>query len=509
MKKYAFITTLLAMLTAGICQSQTVITADSVSGTWLAGASPYMVTRNIVVPHDATLRIEPGTVIHFTGNYALKVDGKLVAKATKKDPILLEYADSSELARYREVSDTTAAAIEGWKGVRFSKDRSDKDTSVLAYCIIKDAKALTGLGTDCTGGAVSIQGAGHLVIKNCRILNNQAHLGAAIYCHGNNAHIDGNIIENNRSLSNGGAICFVNCRPVLKNNLIRSNTSSEFGGGLYCEKTGGTFVNNTIVENRARFGGAISLVKSNIRLLSNTIANNQAENNGGGIHCWQSGPFIKNTILWGNMAREKGKQIYLFDLGYPDIVYSNIQGGLKAIESFSNTLNQVNHYEANLEDDPVFLNEDSTWYALGRTSPCIDAGLNHDPLVSEGFDMNGHPRIVNNIIDMGAQEFNQAGETEITEIKEDETLQDQELAVNIYPNPNMGRFTVAISGSGGDVAFLGVVNASGQVLYMQSISFEGSALKQYVEHEFNRGFYFVELKDNQGAVLKREKMVIE
>lgn len=211
---------LFALSASSICMAQLVITSDSISGKWTAAASPYMITRNIIIPQDTSLIIEPGTEIIFAGNFAIQVDGKLTAKATAKKKIVFAFADSAQQALYKSQCDTIAANIPGWRGIRFSKDRPVNDTSQLVYCTISGVRALTGIGSDCNGGGISILGTGPVIIQHCNIFNNQAHLGAAIFCDGNNAVIHGNTIVNNQSLSNGGGICLFNCSPVVKNNLI-------------------------------------------------------------------------------------------------------------------------------------------------------------------------------------------------------------------------------------------------------------------------------------------------
>jgi predicted outer membrane repeat protein len=506
--KYHIIFILLTLLTF-TGHSQTVVVSDTVSGRWSAGASPYIITRDVVVPEDTSLIIEAGTEIHFAGNYAIRVEGKFKATGTRKDRIRFTYADSSELADYKEQRDTTAAPVDGWKGIRFMQNQQANDTSVLVFCSIKGVKAITGSGADCAGGGVSIKGNRMVIIKNCVISGNQAHTGAAIYCNGSGLLLQGNTIENNASLSNGGALFLSNCRPVVKNNLIRYNNSPEFGGGIYFEKTGGIFVNNIIAGNEALFGGGISLVKSNIRLVNNTLANNHAINNGGAIHCQQSGPYIKNSIIWGNEAGDKGKQLYLYTLANPEIVYSDIQGGQAAIEKFTDEGNELLNYKNNIDENPLFEENDTALYSLKKASLCIDAGINSDPLVSEGFDRNGNPRIVNKIIDMGACEFRLAEDIKPEESSTDKSMEDEHTVLNIYPNPNNGKFMIEISGQESNVAFLSVVNAGGQTLYTQSLSMEGNNYRQPVEIDFSRGFYFIELRNISGKVIKREKMILE
>lgn len=498
-------------LFATILEAQTIITADSVAGNWLAGASPYIVTRDLLIPGDTSLIIEPGTKILFAGNYALKVRGRLFAKGSKRERIVFAFADSSLINRCQVKCDTNVEGVDGWKGIRFMNDRPGEDTSLLVLCSISGVKAFSGTSAECTGGGISISGQGTVVIKNCMIYDNKAHLGAAIYCENSNPIIEGNLIERNQSLSNGGAFYLFNSQPVVKNNLIRLNTSPEFGGAFYCEKTGGIFINNTISENSARFGGAISMHSSDIQMINNTIAENNATVNGGGIHCIQSGPIIENSIVWGNRSVEKGRQLYLHEHGYPEISYSNIQEGLQGIDRFSDSLNAIRHFSGNMNYDPEFVKDDTTYYALGKFSPCIDAGYNISQLDLDSLDMIGRPRIVNNIIDMGAQEFSTIRDNEkINKRESNERLTDvQEFSSVIYPNPNKGKFTIEATGSGIDVSSVAIVNTNGQIVHSQDLNIDNNVIRKLIELDIPCGLYFIELKNSTGQIIKREKIIIQ
>jgi hypothetical protein len=132
-----------SIFSAFLLQAQTIITSDSVSGKWFAASSPYLITRNILVPLSATLIIEAGTEIQFAGNYALKVEGTLVATGKENKRIHFRYADSSMIDLCKPLCDTNAPKIDGWKGIRFLENRAENDTSMLVYCSVSGAKALT------------------------------------------------------------------------------------------------------------------------------------------------------------------------------------------------------------------------------------------------------------------------------------------------------------------------------------------------------------------------------
>ena len=68
--------------------------------TWTKSGSPYIVDSNIFV---ATLIIEPGTVVTFSGDYKFEVGGVLSAIATPCDSIIFTQDDS----------------LNGWQGIIF------------------------------------------------------------------------------------------------------------------------------------------------------------------------------------------------------------------------------------------------------------------------------------------------------------------------------------------------------------------------------------------------------
>jgi len=118
---------------------------------------------------------------------------------------------------------------------------------------------------------------------------------------------------------------------------------------------------------------------------------------GGGMLNDDSSPTVTNCILWGDSPDE----IYNNNL-LPSITYSNIQGG------YTGT--------ANINADPLFVDEAGGDLHLQQGSPCIDAGNNLAPALPV-TDLDGDDRRIDDptvtdtgngtppIVDMGADEF--------------------------------------------------------------------------------------------------------
>jgi len=104
------------------------------------------------------------------------------------------------------------------------------------------------------------------------------------------------------SLVGGGIYCANGTSPLLKNLIIRANTSVH-GGGIFND--GGTLhlENSTIINNEAvQIGGGIYIYQGDAEITNCMILNNDALNaDGGGIYCYDSDVVtIKDSKILSN-----------------------------------------------------------------------------------------------------------------------------------------------------------------------------------------------------------------
>jgi gliding motility-associated-like protein len=303
------------------------------------------ITGSVTIEEEATLMIHPGTFIEFSGHYPLLVKGRIIANGNPDSLIVFTSVGNS------------------WDGIWFDGIASETDSSFLTHCIIENAKSSGD------GGAIYINGFSKLKLEYSKI-------------------------QNNVSESTGGGIYINNAKPYIRNCMILNNKASGEGGGMYVNSSQKfNITNNIIANNEAASGGAVYLNSSpNSKIYCNTICNNKATTgDGSGIYSNSSNPHVINSIVWGNDMAGNISQVS----------YSLIEGGHSGA--------------GNIDQNPEFISPtaftgtgetalEADWH-LTSESPCIDNGdpniTNHNIALQ---DIDGDNRILNNTIDIGADE---------------------------------------------------------------------------------------------------------
>jgi len=297
-------------------------------------------------------------------------------------------------------------------------------------------------GTSSThgGGIYAPQSAdqGSIFIRKCNIMNNHANNGGGVYFTDFHSVTieDSNLIENFSTNDGGGVFCQNVNTFIFTNNKVNYNSSGGGGGvraesrnyffanniisgnssgGVFLPGSGaGTFLNNTITENTTMGdGGTITaygdfIFKSNIisgnngkgifvyykslMMINNTISMNQ----GKGLHFNPDMASanticnIYNNIIWGNGDTDLYKEGY----GHESNLYHNIYTSASAT---------WDNEEGNLTVDPLFQDPDNGEFHVVTGSPALNAGLNTAPGLPD-TDLDGNPRIIDSIVDIGAYE---------------------------------------------------------------------------------------------------------
>ena len=274
-----------------------------------------------------------------------------------------------------------------------------------------------------SGGGGGINGRGSFAtISNCIITGNSA---SGHYVSGGGLRdCDGSIINcviSNNKVTKGGGGGLVHCDGLITNCIISNNNAQRGGGGLSSCK--GLIANNIITGNYAYTEGG-GLVACNGTIVNCLVNGNTGRHGGGMEDCSGS---IVNCVIDGNLARYDGGGLRDCNglitncvFGENIAVRTNNQLHTSSIPTYSCIKDWTANGEGNINDNPLFVAsgyrddngtvddyEDDLWfegdYHLQADSPCIDLGNN--TIGTSSYDLDGNPRIINAVVDMGAYEF--------------------------------------------------------------------------------------------------------
>ena len=284
--------------------------------------------------------------------------------------------------------------------------------------------------TDCTfSGNLAGQGGGMYnelaspTLIAVRFIGNLAYLadgaedprGGGMYNYKSNPRLEDCLFANNSAGASagdggdGGAIFCGQSSPTLVNCIIRANTARRLGGGMMSWWGGSpTLVNCLFNGNSAgERSGALDNLEDTIRLTNCTFTGNSAPS-AGGIYNKNGEPVLVNCIFWGNNddgGDVESAQISDANETEPALVidYSCVQGWSGVLGGTGNIGTNPSFVDADGADNILGTEDDNLRPAEG--SRCIDAGDNLALLPFVITDLDGKPRIIRGVVDMGAYEF--------------------------------------------------------------------------------------------------------
>jgi parallel beta-helix repeat protein len=224
------------------------------------------------------------------------------------------------------------------------------------------------------------------VVSNCVLTGNSADYGGGAY----RGTLNNCTLTGNWAYEDGGGAY----QSVLNNCALASNSASTYGGGVYDS----TLNNCTLSGNSITYYGGASCYGT----LNNCALNaNSAYYYGGGAF----GGTLNNCTLAGNAA-SYGGGTYQGTRNNCIIYYNTASSGPNYLGGNLNyccTTPRPSESEGCITNAPLFVDLAGGNLRLQTNSPCIDAGANL--YVVGDTDLDGRARIVNDIVDMGAYEW--------------------------------------------------------------------------------------------------------
>ncbi|MFH0908255.1 MAG: choice-of-anchor Q domain-containing protein [bacterium] len=234
--------------------------------------------------------------------------------------------------------------------------------SLVGFTLRNGATRVTGYGNrDGFGGALLAESV-DVVVSNCTVVNNMASVdGGGVYA--GTLH-NCALLSNSASNSGGGAFF------AMLYNCTLSGNSAGAGGGTY----NGTLYNCVLSGNSARYGGGANVGK----LYNCVLCDNAATYAGGGTY----NATVYNSITYYNRAPD-GPNYLLGSMDHTCTMPLPTGSG-------------------NITNEPRIVAFNNPRLLPG--SPCINAGTNQT-WMEEATDMAGRPRIVDDVVDIGAYEY--------------------------------------------------------------------------------------------------------
>lgn len=296
---------------------------------------------------------------------------------------------------------------------------------------------------DTQGGAISFQGVSQAVIEDCVFEGNRAGAGAAIWLPGFSSEIGRPTIRRCRFVNNyaarwGAAIDNRYQSEIIVQDCFFENNRADVGfqatedhhrggGAFYSINGRAKLINCVFFGNRsAQNGGAVSIEGGGVQLtmINCTFSGNTAGWIGGGFYQHEGDSILTNCVFWDNSdfdgTSNAQSQIRINDqsqnLTY-SVTYSCIMDDTPGDGNIP-----YGAGSGNIDDEPLFLNSFRGNLHLQQDSPCIDAGNNAAVTVAD--DIDGRPRKIPTVVDMGAHEF----DSQFTDCDSNGILDDIEIS---------------------------------------------------------------------------------
>ncbi len=288
--------------------------------------------------------------------------------------------------------------------------------------IIQNGRASTGGGIRLRHAPANIVGnrmrANWALPVQSGAFDEPPNAGGGIFTVGSDAHITDNIIEQNVGML-GAALYVRSGRPLIQRNLIMGNVATNLGSaagasaGIMLAGTGVDVANNNLMANRlfvdggSRSAATAIWAEQPVRIINNTFFGNTADrvlshSAAPGAAVGQAAVFLNanGSLIANNVFQDNIQGIRT--ASHPSQTIVNNCFFRQLGTNFSG-LPTPDGSAANLFSDPRLVGPYASLH-LAADSPCRNAGDNTH-VVAGWKDADGEERILDGVVDIGADEF--------------------------------------------------------------------------------------------------------
>jgi len=370
-----------------------------VRGTHLPFYSDASRTNDLGSGHswaDAKQTIQAAVDASRDGDYILVTNGTYSVGGA----VTPGYSLSNRLVIHRaiEVSSVNGPEVTIIQGTVGSNGGNDTNSVRCVYMTASNSSlsgfTLNGGYATSSGNTAHDQSGGGLwlttgcSVSNCIVKDSAVKwgFGAGVYFAGGGAVTHSTLSGNSNAWSTGGGAYF-EAGGSLSHSLVSRN-SADSGGGLYFSN-GGSADNCLLTTNAAGWSGGGGAFFAGGGQMNNCtlIANTCEWGDGAGAYLAGSGTLL-NCIVWSNMS---GGMI------------TDIYNGAGTISNSCASIGVTHGTDGCITNHPLFADPS---FRLQQFSPCINAGTNS---LLSATDLDGHMRIDDGTVDLGAYEASDSG----------------------------------------------------------------------------------------------------
>lgn len=242
--------------------------------------SPYLITRDITVASGKILRIDPGVIIKFTGQYSLFVDGELKILGVSENPVVLtSFKDDAYGGDLNADATSTAPARQNWNSVELRAGSSE--TSGIDYAVFRYGGKYSAGKSLLTVDSVSP------TIQNSVFEESYTY---GLWLKNSTSTVRNNTMKNvsGATLATPFGIYIQGGAPVISGNAIFSNAA-----GIGIDNSAEPTIENNSLTDNSLF--AVSMANSSPVFSGNTVSNNSVN----GV--LMSGTFYRNVAFSNNL----------------------------------------------------------------------------------------------------------------------------------------------------------------------------------------------------------------